>query len=313
VSRAPDWHLTWSAGKDMSKVDLNDLPRWSQWPARLLGLAPWTIPSRTIEKVDQEYDRDKYAQCLDYFTSAGENITPEEVKQFEFGLGPADRVCISIGNDLHEVSLSEARARYYQLFLDTMRTEVEKCKTVIELGAGYGFNLWMLQQHFGNCRFWGGEYSRNAIQLAARLYQNNPKITVEYFNFYDPSTYAVLAEAERPIVVFTAHAIEQLPCSSLVFDTLFRYHENIQAVFHFEPVYQLHDETLLGLMRRRYAEVNDYNRDLLCELQSRSCIRVVRLQADVLGLNPLNPTSIIQWVFAQCYPAANACGPQLIL
>jgi hypothetical protein len=236
-----------------------------------------------------------------YFTRACENITPEEVNQFEFGLGPADRVCISISNDLYEVSLSEARGRYYQLLLDTMHTEVEKCKckTIIELGAGYGFNLWMMQQHFGNRRFWGGEYSRNAIQLASRLYQDNPCLEVGYFNFYDQSTYEVFELADPPLVVFTAHAMEQLPCSSSVFDTLFRYRENIQAVFHFEPVYQLHDETLLGLMRRRYSEVNDYNRDLLSELQSRSYIRVVCLEANVFGLNPFNPTSIIKWVFTQ--------------
>jgi hypothetical protein len=128
----------------------------------------------------------------------------------------------------------------------------------------------------------GGEYSKNAIQLASRLYQNNPWIEVGYFNFYDQSTYEVLEMADPPIVVFTAHAIKQLPRSTVVFDNLFRYREKIQAVFHFEPLYQLQDETLLGLMRRRYAEMNDYNRDLLFELQSRSYVRIMRLQANVL-------------------------------
>ena len=76
-------------------VDLNDLPAWSEWPTRLLGLAPWTIPSRTIQKVEQEYDKEKYAQCLDYYyIHAGRNVTPEEIKQFESGLAAARKVCV---------------------------------------------------------------------------------------------------------------------------------------------------------------------------------------------------------------------------
>lgn len=278
----------------MIKVDLNNLPQFSPWPARLLGLVPWVTASRTIEKIDQEYDKDKYARCLDYYIRMDGNVTPEEVKQFEFGLSSTDTVCISIGNDLYKVSLSEARARYYNLLIDTMRDEIEKCKTVVELGSGYGFNLWRMQQHFGHCHFVGGEYSRNAIELAGNLYRENPKVKVRYFNFYDQTTYEFLELLEPPIVLFTCHAIEQLPSSSLVFDALAKYHKSIQVVFHFEPVYELHDETLLGLMRRRYAQINDYNRDLFSELQRRSnttaAIRIVYTQADVFGLNPLNPT-----------------------
>lgn len=282
------------------RVDLNDFSAWSVWPARLLGLAPWTISSRTIKKIDQEYDKDKYARCLDYYIHAGKNITPEEVKQFEFGLNLAGKECVSLGNNLYEVCLSEARATYYRLLVDTVRDEVEKCETVIELGCGYGYNLWMLRQHFPTKTFFGGgEYSENAVHLASLLYQHDPKIKVWRFNFYDDQSYKILERVSPPIVVLTVHAIEQLQSSSPVLDALLRHRESIQTVFHFEPVYQLHDETLLGLMRRRYTELNGYNTDLLLELQQRSYIRIIISQAEVLGLNPLNPTSVIQWEFTR--------------
>ena len=279
-------------------VDLNNLPAWSVWPARLLGLAPWTIPSRTLQKVEQEYDKEKYAQCLDYYyIHAGGNVTPEEIKQFELGRGADSQICISYGDDLYETSLTEARAEYYGLFQDTLRREVERCETVVELGCGYGYNLWMLKQHFPTKTFLGGEYSDNAIRLVSHLYQHDPKIRVLYFNFCDHQSYSLLKEVKPPIVMFTMHAIEQLQSSAPVLDAILRYRESIQAVFHFEPVYQLHDETLLGLMRRRYAELNDYNRDLLFELQQRSYIRILSIQANVIGLNPLNPTSVLEWEF----------------
>ena len=56
-------------------------------------------------------------------------------------------------------------------------------------------------------------------------------------------------------------------------------------------------EASLGLMCRRHAEINDYNHDLLSVLRSRTDIRIVRLDVDTLGLNPLNPTSVLHWEF----------------
>lgn len=151
------------------RIDLNDLSSWSAWPTRIFGLTPWTVPSRTIEKIDHEYDKSKYARCLDYYTRAGENTTPEEIIQFEIGLDPASKGCMSLGNELYEVNISKATAEYYRFVVDTVRSEVEKCKTIVELGCGYGYNLWMLKQHFGAKTFVGGEYSNNAVKLAAHL------------------------------------------------------------------------------------------------------------------------------------------------
>ena len=153
------------------------------------------------------------------------------------------------------------------------------------------------KQHFPDKDFLGAEYSKNAVQLASKLYQHDPKVTVLPFNFYDDQSYRFLEGVNPPIVVLTVHAIEQLQLVPPVLDTLLRYRENIQAVFHFEPVYELHDETLLGLMRHRYTELNDYNRDLLSQLQRRSYIRILSIQTNMFGLNPLNPTSIIEWKF----------------
>jgi len=278
------------------KISLNDISKWSDWPARLLELAPRTIPHRTIEKIDQEYDKDKYARCLDYCIHAEDKITYDDIKQFELGIDPASKLCISCDDELYIVPLGDANTRYYQLILDTVSAEVNKCKTVVELGCGYGYNLWMLKQHFPIKTFIGGEYSNNAVQLASRLNKYDT-ISVLHFNFYDENSYTFLEKLAPPIVVLTAHAIEQLPSSVSMLDAISRYREIIQTVFHFEPVFQLHDQTLLGLMRQRYARINDYNGDLLFELKKRSYIRILNIQANVVGLNPLNPTSVIQWEF----------------
>lgn len=261
----------------MKQLDLNDLPQWSRWPSHLLGLTPWTIPSRTIEKIEQEYEHDKYLRCLQYWPNAGENNTAENIRQLKFGLEPNDKVCVSLGDNLYEATLEEARSRWDKLFLDTVGRELEKCNSVVELGAGYGYNLWRLTREYPNQLFLGGEYSKNAIELASRLYDNDPGIKVQYFNFYEASSYDLIRLADPPILVLTVHAIEQLPCSSLVFDFLVKFRENIAGVFHFGPVHELYDNSLLGLMRSRYTEANDYNRDLYSELQKHPDIRIVHI------------------------------------
>ncbi len=228
---------------------------------------------------------------------AGGNVTPEDVREFEFVVGSDDKLCISLGDNLYETTLAEARSRWNKLFLDTVGRELEECNSVVELGAGYGYNLWRLRREWPNLLSLGGEYSKNAIELASRLYNNDPGIKVQYFNFYEASTYDLIDLADPPILVLTVHAIEQLPCSSMVFDCLVKFREKIAGVFHFEPVHELYGNSLLGLMRSRYTEVNDYNRDLRSQLQRRSNMRIVDIQSSVLGLNPMNPTSVIFWEF----------------
>ena len=282
----------------MDKVDLNDLPQWSQWPSRLLGLDEWAIASRTLDKIEQEYEQDKYAKCLEFCNRSDKDLTPEDVKQFEFQLAPDQKICASVDNELYSLELKKARAKHYQLIANSIRKEAGHCDSIIELGAGYGYNLWMLKQHFMTKTFGGGEYSANAVKVAARLYPPDLNIRVWHLNFYDPSTYTFLELLPAPFLVFTSHAVEQMPRSGMIFDTLFQYREKIHSVFHFEPLYELHDRTLLGLMRQRYAEINDYNRDLLSELKHRSYVQIADIQRDVFGINPLNPTSIVQWKFS---------------
>ncbi len=281
----------------MKKVDLNNLPLKSAWPARLLGLSPWTAPTRTEEKVDKEYDKDKYAKCLAYYTSEGMCKTPGEIRAFEGGASPTDTVWVSFGNDIYETSVGEMRAERLRIILDAMRSELAKCRSVVELGCGYGYNLWRLKEHFPDKMFVGGEYSRNAVELAAHLYKNDSRVRVVHFNFYDRESYRLLQGLEQPIAIMTVHAIEQLPSCSAVIDALAQYRDTISSVFHFEPLYELHDDTLLGMMRRRYCIVNDYNRDLLTELKRRPYIHIQDLQVDNFGMNPLNPSSIVHWKF----------------
>ena len=64
-----------------------------------------------------------------------------------------------------------------------------------------------------------------------------------------------------------------------------------------ESVFELYDDSEFGRMCRRYVELSDYNTDLLTLLESDSDISVISKKANVFGLNPLLPMSVIEWTF----------------
>lgn len=279
-------------------VELNMLPRWSSWPSRLLKFTSWEAPMRTLEKIDQEYERHKWARCLKYYEET-EAITPEDLKRFELiDRGVVEPLCFSRQDTLVTGSIDSVIQARQCLIVESMQPFIDQDDTVVELGCGYGYNLWQVRKAVEARSLLGGDYSGNAIGLGSRLFENVGSMSFSLFNFYDRS-YQILQDAPGPVVVFTAQAIEQLPVATCFFDALERHRHKIKAVFHFEPVYGLYDETtLMGLMRKRYTQVNDYNRDLLAELASRAdSIHLVSVEKHALGLNPLNPLSVLHWEY----------------
>ena len=281
------------------RVALDELPNWSAWPARLLGITPWDHQRRSVEKVRAEYDGDKYRRCLGFYMQSGAPLDAEAVKRFEFGLQLGEDICISRGSDLFALSLTQARHEYYSLIRSSLADAIGEADTVLELGCGYGYNLWMLAQHFPGKKYVGGEFSPVAVDLAARLYGDSGNIRVERFNFYEVDDYRrLLCGLGQAILVLTCHAIEQLPSAKTFTDGVIAGGSCVTSVVQLEPAYELHARGLLGLMRKRYAEVNDYNRDLLSTLRDPR-VTVKSCREHVFGLNPLNPASVIHWTFRQ--------------
>jgi hypothetical protein len=275
------------------RITLNDLPRWSSWPGRIFGVDPWKGSARTIQKIDAEYDKDKYSACFSYFRSR-KSADAAAVKAWEMQASETE-TCISLEDELAVVSAKEAAAMHDRFLLETVGPFVEQADTVVELGCGYGYNLWLLSRHFPGKTYRGGEYSAQAVALAGELYRNEPSVRVEPFNFYDAS-YPILDALPRGrTLVFTRHAIEQLPSAASVVAALGKYGDRIGQVLHLEPIYETGDKTLFSLLRRRYTEMNDYNRDLLSLLQGTEGVDLNGIARNLFGHNPLNSTSVISW------------------
>lgn len=70
-----------------------------------------------------------------------------------------------------------------------------------------------------------------------------------------------------------------------------------RAILVAEPIYPFfREQTLLGLLRKRYYEANDYNRDILQsieEAQQQGILSIGSIEENVIGINPLCPVSMI--------------------
>jgi len=276
------------------EVDVNDLPKWSPWPERILH--GWLPKERTPESIKAEYDGIKYAASARFFAMEGSPTDPRVVRKHELGNDPSSETCVSDGKRLYVTTRMLAQARMSAMIFNEMRYAAKDCATVVELGCGYGYNICALHDLIPDVQFLGGELSENAVVMASDMFRGNPRVCVRAFDFLDPKTYALLDEAKGPLTVFTCHAVEQLRSARPLLDELLARRNKVRCVVHFEPLPPVSVTTMLGLLRQRYLELNGYNRDLLECLRSREAdVDVVTMRRDVFGVNPLNPTSIVQW------------------
>ena len=274
-------------------IELNDLPRWSPWPARLLSLSAWTAIPRTTQKTEQEYDREKYAACMEYLhghTSA----SPEELKWFELGQDGEAPICVSCGERLFRTTLKKAWQYYSDAILSLLSPLVADADIVCDLGCGYGYHLWLLKQRFPGKQYWGGEFSPNAVSIAGRFFKDDPRITVERLDLTDPG-FAVPFMKKEKVLILSVFAMHQLPLCRNTVERLAEIKGDQWDVCHFEPVFDWCSESLLGQLRRAYTIRNDYNRDLLPALTEHPRVHVLQTEKEVIGLNPLHPVSYIHW------------------
>jgi len=280
------------------EISVNELPRYSLWVERLLNLKPFSKPVRNLAKIDAEYDKDKYAKLWAYYNKNKQyDISIVDIKSREILPSP-DISCFSRKGRLYLTSIANLRRLNDRVLIDALAPSISTVKTVVELGCGYGYNLALLRDTFPNRLWIGGEYSQNAIKLATHLFAGCKGISVLPFNYYD-DTWAILQNLNKKALIFTRHSIEQLPQAKSVMQTLAKYKDKIAEVIHLEPVYELIDkQTTLGLMRQACTLINDYNTDLLTTLNSMK-VNILEIDIDVLGTDPLVPTSLVRWRFAE--------------
>lgn len=283
--------------KPVENYTLDDLPRFSPWPARLLGHEPWKPKQKTPEEITREYETEKWGPLLERVKASGASVRVNQVDAWMLGSAP-DVLCATNDGKWELMPALKAHLRH----LDLVERELKRywpATALVELGCGYGSVILSLAKRLGlkGQPVLAGEYTESGVALVKLLAQSQGMaIDAQPCDFLrQPMTKLPVPPGA---LIFTSYATSTIPMLPAGFiDSLAAWQP--RAVVHFEPCYEhCPPETLLGLLRKQYIKANDYNRNLLTELrgaQKRGKIEIINEQAAVFGMNALFPASIIAW------------------
>src|SRR2546423_782057 len=120
------------------KIPLNELPAWSPWPARIMGLEPWTVPTRNLDKIASEYNDDKYAKLLAWVKTRP-NLSLAEAEAGIIGmvgLSPEKKTCFTRHGELVVTTLREAFAEQFAMLIRAVGPAAAGCRAVVEPRGG---------------------------------------------------------------------------------------------------------------------------------------------------------------------------------
>jgi hypothetical protein len=274
---------------------LNDLPRYSRWPARLLGLEPWSRPPRTPADNTREYEGEKWGPLLQRARAAGA-VSLAEVDAWVNGADA--EVLASDGDTLVPLTVRAGVARHRDLVAETL-ARYWPASALVELGCGYGGVIVDVARRpaFRGAGLLAAEYTPSGAELTGLVAAaEGLGIRAGRCDFLGPGlTDLPVPEGALVFTSFAVHYVPELPATFV--DALLRWRP--RTVIHFEPCYEHCDAaTLLGLLRQRYIQVNDYNRNLVSLLRGRQAAGAVRLLEErpaVFGTNALLPASVLAW------------------
>ena len=274
---------------------LEDLPKYTDWPKRLLDLESFAVKFKTREEVLREFNQDKWGQLL---RQVSKMIKPTFAEVERKLVDSNIQVPCFEGGKFYLANERQLLDMHLDLFEDVLRPHLDTASCLVELGAGYGSKLLALAQRegFSNLSLLAGEYTHSGRELISILANSlDMPIAVGYCDFREMKI-DDLGIPENALI-FTSYAAHYVPELSNDFIS-FLCKLRPRAVVHFEPCYEHYAlDSLHGMMCRRYVELNDYTRNLASIIeagQERGQISL-RVQKNVLGSNPFLPISIIEW------------------
>lgn len=272
----------------MREIPLDDLPFYSPWPRQMLQENGRTVGNRYWAAVVTEYSQ-KYGKLLDAYEGSGSKMTYEQLRDVELG---NHEVAASLGNRLYATSLPWAMEKSLDCLMKYLRPEAMLVGSVVDLGCGYGYLLHRLRRAVNDSvELWGGELTKPGVELGNLL-----GATIWRCDLLTDAC-APLEHVPGPSVVTTSYVFHQLESARPAIDLLAKYREKIEVVINLEPEEDHFGAGLLGLLRRRYGQINDYSADLNRVLAGRNDVKIEVVEPAVVGANALLPGTITVWRF----------------
>lgn len=279
------------------KIHLNDLPRYSKWPARLLNEEEWKVKKKNRSELEREYEVEKYGAFLKQVDEKKLRSSIDVTYINNHLNPPTEKLLYSIGSDLYYGNVLEAHHQYNTIIKDTF-TFPEPPKNIVELGCGYGRIILSLMEDksFSESKFQAAEYARSGIALT-KLCAENMKLNLEvgWCDFFEGLVKDI--QIPKNSVIFTHMATTSIPILPDIFLESLLALEPQAILFLENSLDSLEGEDLLTLMRRAYIRQNDYNTNLLTLIESfqeKGKCKLTKVKHNLAGWNPLLPVSLFK-------------------
>jgi hypothetical protein len=278
------------------EININDLPKYSNWPHRILGLSEFKKKKKTKSEILREFDIDKWGDLLKKISSSNLQLSLKEVENLMYN--ESDHSICLINNRLVKMSPYDAFKEQYRITLETISSFMP-ATSLCELGAGYGQIILNLAKEsiFANTKIIAAEYTMSGVKLLQHISESEKiDIVSGYCDLGSPKITKI--NIPKNGIIFTSYAAHYINANNIKWVEAICL-LNPSIVIHFEPIYQHYNkESLLGAMQCRYMELNDYNCDLLLVLkhaENNGLIEIVKELPLVTASNPFMPISVIAW------------------
>lgn len=276
-------------------ITVDELPRYSPWPGRLLGLAEFNAPEKTAANVLREYNEDKWGamlRCFDRHPIASVEDLEALVED------PAAELACLVEGELRVMSLLVARRLYFEE-VSRRLAHYANTSALVEFGCGYGAMLLRFARHsaFRHLPVIGAEFAPNGVKVLAQLaarsglaIQAGPCDLTR-----DPVTPLAVPPGALLCTVMALPYVSTLGVGTFKALAALR----PAVVCHVEPVVEFADNTSMrGLLTRRYVPFNHYATGIMEALrtaEAEGVLEIIATEPEFFGLNPLLPVSLIAW------------------
>ena len=280
----------------MKISSLNELPRFSKWPARLLNLEPWETRQKSPEEIEREFGREKWGALLEKFRQNPQSRLDDVDR---WAAGDQTTTLASVDEHIVEMSPEESHDAYVAFIADALEPHLP-ASALVELGCGYGSVILGLARKaaFQDLPYFAADVTSSGPELAQLIAASE---SIRLTTGHADLRASTITDLDIPegAVIFTAYAAQYIDPLD---DSFVAGLANLRpkAVVHVEPVYEHCDPaTLLGLLRQRYIVANGYNRNLstiLHDHEAKGSLQILRDSPPGFGPNPLLAASVIAWV-----------------
>lgn len=202
---------------------------------------------------------------------------------------------VLLNGKLHSSTDFECTKIMRKLYADNLKNYLNS-NAVIELGCGTGRNLFSLRAFGFKNNMEGYDISENAIKLC-RLKNDYFDSDIK-FDTLDLTTELESLGTLKNKIVFSSHCLEQLKryTDKIILDLI---KLKPKRVIHFEPVPELYAFSMRDIIARIYNYAHDYQNNLLVTLkkyEKRKMIKIMDAHRLGTSMNPLNETTLINWI-----------------